>query len=251
MSYITHLEITDTLSEDEVANRYLKRVDVVEMFDQDGNPWQPYPDLAVETNSRWRSGNYYFVNYEVGAYVAGFTGGNEENSTYRYRFQYRESSEDPWTSTAWTNYDNVVREVRWTVPPEASAGQIRFQSQARDTTVSPEIQANSFASIQPIPEVIPEIVATFNGALAPTDPGAYIEIMPGGDRTATLYATLPGFTGPPVTWYWSRTQGVADLSDRGDGLALVTFTHAGTLRIRVDASDGYQQSSYEYYFYVN
>lgn len=250
MSYITHLEITDTLSEDEVANRYLKRVDVVEMFDQDGNPWQPYPDLAVETNSRWSSGNTYLPGLEVYAYPATFIGGNPENTIYRYRWQYQPKDNDSWVSENWVSYTNGALEVSYVIPNAASGGKLRLMSQARDTTVSPEIVANSFTSVQPITEKMPDIVAFFNSDLAPTDPNAYIEIMPGDDRTATLYASLPGWTNP-VNWNWYRMMGAADLSDRGDGLAIVTFTHAGTLRISVSASDGYQGSSYQYNFNVN
>ena len=139
---------------EEQQSHYLKRVHVVEVIDQDGNPWEPAPgpdpwdELVVVEKADWKDENVYIVGEDVEGRTATYTGGNPENTIYRSRLQTRASADDNWDTTAWENHPNEFQFINRTLP---AAGQCRFQTQARDNT-DPDnvVQVNSFASIKDV-----------------------------------------------------------------------------------------------------
>ena len=143
--------IIDSVDEEAAPGKYLKREQILEVRDADGDPWEPVPgpdpwdEIAVTVATRWSNLNNYAVGETIYGTPASFTGGSDETA-YRYRWQTKANSGDSWTNSGWTSY---------TSPPEvsilATAGYVRLHAQARDT-VDPEnvVLVNSFGPQQHI-----------------------------------------------------------------------------------------------------
>ena len=133
---------------------YTQHVDVVEVVDSDGNPWEPVPgpdpwdDLVVATKATNNDGNNANIGDTIAFTTAIYTGGNPDTTTYRHRMQTRDSADDSWVNGSWTNYDNTAITIVYNV---TSPGQVRFQCQARDTSVDPVAQVNSFGGVVSVP----------------------------------------------------------------------------------------------------
>ena len=131
------------------------------MVPTDFNPVEPEPDpepirepITTTVAARWASLNDYTEGSTVFAEVAHFEGGTEGSVIYRYRWQTRASASDSWINGSWTSYTDHALEVE---SPPLGTGQIRFQCQARDASVDPVEQVNSFTgaeSITPLPTTI-------------------------------------------------------------------------------------------------
>ena len=129
---------------------YTQHVDVVEVVDSDGNPWEPVPgpdpwdELVIADKASNNDGNKALVGDTIAFTTATYTGGNPETTIYRHRIQTKDNPEDAWTNGSWTNYDNTAITIVYNV---TSPGQIRFQCQARDPSEDPVPQVNSFGSV--------------------------------------------------------------------------------------------------------
>ena len=120
-------------------------------------PPPPEPErepITVTVAARWASLNDYTEGSTVFAECAHFEGGSEGSVIYRYRWQTRASADDGWVNGSWKNYTDHALEVE---SPALGTGQIRFQCQARDASIDPAEQVNSFTgveSITPLPTTI-------------------------------------------------------------------------------------------------
>lgn len=152
MHYLKRLDIANFGEVEETKTQYLKRVNIVEVVDENGIPWEPVPgpdpwdELVVQSDTYWSNLNDYSPGSEIFAHPAVYIGGNPDNTTYRYRWQYQAAGDTGWINTGWTSYNNDVLEVSFFIPNTAAGGQVRLMSQARDTTDAENtIQVNSFA----------------------------------------------------------------------------------------------------------
>ena len=141
-------------------------------LDGDGIPDPPEPErepIKVTRAALWSNLNVFEIGREVFANVAHFDGGNAETTTYRYRWQTKATAEDSWVNGKWTNYSDHALEASTII---TELGQIRFQCQARDTSVDPVEQVNSFVPVQtvntPSALVISTPVATGDGYVGQT-----------------------------------------------------------------------------------
>ena len=110
--------------------------------------------ITTTSSARWANLNDYTEGSTVFAEVAHFEGGTEGKVIYRYRWQTRASSSENWVNSSWKSYTDHALEVE---SPVLGRGQIRFQCQARDDSVDPADQVNSFTSTQnitPLPTTI-------------------------------------------------------------------------------------------------
>lgn len=117
------------------------------------DPVPPEPErepITVTMAAKWADLNTYKVGETVYADTAGFEGGLEETTTYRWRIQTRPTADGSITNGKWTNYTDHAEEVSIVLEED---GQIRFQCQARDTGVEPAEQVNSFASWEDVEEL--------------------------------------------------------------------------------------------------
>ena len=154
-----HIAEIEEIGVDTPGSDYLKRVEIVEIVDSNGDPWEPVPgpdpwdELIVDVASRYANLNDYSPGAEIFGHPAKYSGGNPDNTTYRYRWQYK--TEDPdsnWVNSGWTNYNNgTAAEVNFFIPNTAAGGQVRLHSQARDTSNSEStVQVNSFAPAEDV-----------------------------------------------------------------------------------------------------
>ena len=113
--------------------------------------------ITVTMAAKWADLNDYTVGQTVFADTAGFAGGLEDTTTYRWRVQTRATADGSIINGTWTNYSDHAEEVSVVLE---EAGQIRFQCQARDSGVDPAEQVNSFANwkdVAPLPTTIGDI----------------------------------------------------------------------------------------------
>ena len=146
-----NIESVEEVGVDTVLPGYQQIVNVVEVVDQDGNPWVPAPpveDLKIADNggANWANDNDYEIGETVTARTATFTGGTDP-VTYQYRWQTRDLSTDTWTSAAWTATTNAKNDVTWTI---AGGGEIRLQSQAIDSS-DPAVKVTSNTGVKTVP----------------------------------------------------------------------------------------------------
>ena len=103
----------------------------------------------VVDKADWSAGNVYEVGSTISGVSATYTGGSDA-TVYRSRTQHRAATDDAWINGSWNNHSNTPQVIAFTIPAGEENGQVRFQTQARDTSVDPVVQVNSFASVKNI-----------------------------------------------------------------------------------------------------
>ena len=172
---------------------------------------EPLESLAVAPNG---GANLIAENvYEIGQAVTGktavFTGGNPETTTYRSRWQTRRTSSDTWVNSNWMNTTNAKNDH---IYPILAPGQLRFMSQARDTSTDPVTQVNSFTAVKDVP-------FTEVGTVTVSPDNAAVSVM--GSKTFTAVVTSGDAT--DLTYKWNVRSGSAQL-DTHDHLPTATYT---------------------------
>ena len=167
--YLKRLDITsvEEMGVDTTGSQFLKVVNVVEVIDQDGQPWEPVPgpdpwdELVVAEKPLLHQSNIYEVGQTLYATTGTYTGGDPDLTTYRWRWQWRQDSDGAWANQSWTNYNNTLQQASWA---SSAPGQVRFQCQGRDTSQDPVFQVNSFTAVKEIPySSFGDISVTVNG----------------------------------------------------------------------------------------
>jgi len=154
-AYLKRLNIADVDDTGEAVGAYTKRVHIVEVVDLDGVTWEPVPgpdpfdELIVLHPATWSSSNVYAVGEDIQGTSATYIGGTG-NEIYRSRVQHKSATASEWTNTAWTEHLNVPTVIHFVIPAGEENGSVRYQTQARDTSLDPVVQKNSFASIKSI-----------------------------------------------------------------------------------------------------
>ena len=110
----------------------------------DPGPVEPLA-IANGQGANWVGSNVYEVGQTLEARTAAYTGGLAP-VTYRYRFQTKAVGSETWVNQAWTNTTNGKTPVFYTA---TDPGQIKFQSQARDSS-DPIVQLNSITGTKTI-----------------------------------------------------------------------------------------------------
>lgn len=257
-AYLKRLNIgsVQEIGVDTTNTAYLKRVNVVEVVDQNGNPWEPGPgpdpfdEVVVDQTPTWDNGNVYEPESQIAVVTGTFIGGVGD-VTYRWRWQWREFGQGNYTSGAWSGYLNTREGVIWTegIPKEAHGSYVRFQCQAVDVYEDENGQTvsrntNNFAEEKEVTEFPPFQVV---------NPGRIDQfIAPGGTYTA-VPAIWEGGTDESTyraRWEWlPPSLNVWQLGEfqeyENDALlAEVSFTvplnaGGGTIRIQSQARDPY------------
>lgn len=160
--------IIDSVDEEADPGKYLKREQILEVRDAEGNPWEPVPgpdpwdELVVADKATWSNGNIYAVGETISGHSATYTGGSDQ-VIYRSRVQHKPAGTDSWINNSWTNHANTPQILSFEIPAGEENGEVRFQTQARDSSVDPVKQVNSFTSIQQIDDLDWEpLTATVN-----------------------------------------------------------------------------------------
>ena len=137
---------------------FTPRVEIVEVLDTDGNPWEPVPgpdpwdELVVAQKATWSNSNVYAVGEDIVGTSATYTGGTDQ-VVYRSRVQHKSATDSGWTNSPWTTHGNTPQVIHFVIPEGEENGQVRFQTQAKDDGVDPVVQVNSFASVKNIDDI--------------------------------------------------------------------------------------------------
>ena len=144
-------ESVEEVGVDTVLPHYTQFVDVVEVLDQNGDPFTPVPpatdlEIADGGGANWLNDNDYEIGKTVTAKTATYTGGVDP-VTYRYRWQTKDLSTDSWTNGDWIATTNAKNDVTYTI---ATGGQFRLNSQAKDSA-DPSQVVNSMTGTKNVP----------------------------------------------------------------------------------------------------
>ena len=154
-AYLKRLNIAEVDDTGEAVGAYIKRVHIVEVVDSDGQPWEPVPgpdpfdELVVAQGATWSGSNVYAVGEDIAGTSATYVGGTG-NEIYRSRVQHKSATDTQWNNSPWTEHLNVPSIIHFVIPAGEENGDVRFQTQARDTSQDPVVQVNSFASVRGI-----------------------------------------------------------------------------------------------------
>ena len=233
--YLQRLNITSVEEvgvDNIVLPQYQQIVDVVEVVDENGDPWTPTDELAVAPNggANLIAGNVYEIGQVVTGKTAIFTGGNPETTSYRSRWQTRRTSSDAWVNSNWMNTTNAKNDHAY---PILAPGQLRFQSQARDTSTDPVTQVNSFTTVKEVP-------FTEIGTVTVSPDSTSASVM--GSQTFT--AVVTGGDATDLTYEWNVRSGAAQL-DTPNHLPTATYTFlaAETVQIQCVVSSANSSNS--------
>ena len=138
-----------TMSPERNPSREVQVVKMVEGpgFDPDNPPEPPAEPLVVASGkgSNWLNTNTYQVGQTVEARTAEYAGGVQP-VTYKCRFSTRATESDPWVNGPWETVPNVKTPAFFEI---VEVGQIRFQTQAKDSAETP-VTLNSMSGIKTV-----------------------------------------------------------------------------------------------------
>jgi hypothetical protein len=221
-----------TYQETAYVSRYTKTVAGGKDYVPPAPPEPEFEELVVAPNggANLVADNVYEIGQQVTGKTSVFTGGNPEATAYRSRWQSRKTSSDAWENSNWMNTTNEKNDHSYFI---AKPGQVRFQSQARDTSDDPVTQVNSFTSVKEVPftEIGEVTVDPSEGAAAVMDSQTFTAVVTGGDAT-------------DLTYKWTVRSGNAQL-DTPNNQASVTYTFIrdGSTQIQCDVSSANSDNS--------
>tara|TARA_Y100000768_G_C23945357_1_gene667296 strand:- start:273 stop:1361 length:1089 start_codon:yes stop_codon:yes gene_type:complete len=195
--YLKRIDIlsVEEMGVDTTGSQFLKVVDVVEVYDQDGQPWEPVPgpdpweELAIVDIPLLHESNIYEIGETIYATTATYTGGTVDETIYRWRWQVRENDSANWVNTPWNSYDNELTQASYEL---TAGGQVKFQCQAKDSSEEHPAQKNAFTSLKTVP--YPALSAT-----TPTATGLpYV----GETLTCSTPTVTGGLTPYQLDYFW-------------------------------------------------
>ena len=231
-----YLQLLDFAEVEEFADdpgAYTKVVNIVEVVDQDGNPWEPAPgpdpwdDLAIAQATKISNGTYanppeVYGFESLTVIPATFTGGLGEVTT-QYRIQKQEAGTDSWSNaTGWGATPPTVA-VGDTPPGSKFRAQSKATDEAGDTKTS-----NS---------VTPTVGTTTTIGNITIDP-ASVGTTPDGATTFTV-SWDGDVVGPMIIW--SIRSGPGQIISPNNMSVEVEVQATGsageTIQVQVDLSD--------------
>ena len=102
-AYLKRLDVTN-FEEGTSSGMFVKYVDIVEVVDQDGNPWEPVPgpdpwdEIVKVVAPKITTSAPLAPGTTINGTTGTFTGGDPENTTYRYRWRHRAVGTSGWTN---------------------------------------------------------------------------------------------------------------------------------------------------------
>jgi len=237
-AYLKRLDIADVDDSGEIVGAYIKKVHIVEVVDSDGQPWEPVPgpdpfdELVVAQKATWSDSNVYAVGEDIAGTSATYVGGTG-NELYRSRVQHKSATDTEWNNSPWTEHLNVPSIIHFVIPAGEENGSVRFQTQARDASVDPVVQVNSFASVR---------------GIAPLEWGAISQTVEGNTYDPNTDGAVPVAANSPIICSVSVANAPSDLtyewSKRGTDTVLIgtptaaqtaiTFPEQGVFTVTVN-----------------
>ena len=184
---------------------YAKYVDIVEIVDSDGQPWEPVPgpdpwdELVKDKAPEITTNGPLPVGTTISGVTGTFVGGDPDIITYRYRWRTRPVGGN-WQNGAWvTGWSNEPVPVTYDVPAGNYNYQIQLQSQARDDVADPPITVlNNSGTRNTEKSTIGDISVTVNDiAYDPSVAPALTILM---NDPMPVVVTVAGNASPSYTW---------------------------------------------------
>ena len=202
-AYLKRLDITN-IEEGTSSGMYVKYVDIVEVVDQDGNPWEPVPgpdpwdDLVKDVNSNITTSAPLPVGTTINGTTGTFTGGDPENTTYRYRWRTRVVG-GSWVNGVWSPVPNEPTAVTYDVPATDYNYQLQLQTQARDENQDPVLQVlNNSGTKNTEKSTFGDISVTVNDIAYDTSVAPALTILMNDPMPVVV--TITGNASPSYTW---------------------------------------------------
>jgi len=212
-------------------------------------PGPEYNDPLVKDKAQWDINNKYETGQVITAYAATWREGNPETQEIRSRWQIRATADDDWTNTPWTGHFNEQRRFDRTL---VDAGEVRFQSQVRDTSFDPVAQVNSFCSVEDVTEPPPPTTIG-----APTIYIDDVECVYGQaihvpvDTPVNAAVTITGDASP--SYKWEARGDYPMMVGEQAATTTLTFTEVGSPTVTMTITDSTATDSpvtYAMMFYV-
>ena len=210
-----------------------KGVEVVMVdLNGDGVPDPPVREpIAVVHATQWAHHNSYVKGQAVYCNVAAFSGG-AEGTIYRWRLQKRADAQSDWQNYSWNNYSDHALEINVTCPE----GQMRIHCQARDASVEPVDQVNSFSTTETVttPTLLPMTIQANGEAYDPSS-----ETLDGTAGESFLLVASPAASGLiPLNYSWTVRSGSARLTPAGSTCTVILqSTETELVSIQADIVD--------------
>ena len=244
MGYLTRIHLDEVLEVgvDGVkkgANTTLMYVDGV--VTQDGTPWDPVPgpdpwdDLVKDTPAKINTTTPLPVGTTINGTTGTFTGGDPDNTVYRYRWRTRPVG-GSWKNESWTTgWTNEARPVTYDLPADRFNYQIQLQSQARDESQDPVLQVlNNSGTKNSEKSTIGDISVTVNDiAYNPSVAPALTILM---NDPIPVVVTIAGNASPSYTWS-ARNDYPVMIGTPGSPSTVLTFPSEGPATITCTIAD--------------
>ena len=203
-AYLKRLDVTN-IEEGTSSGMYVKYVDIVEVVDQDGNPWEPVPgpdpwdELVKDVPAKITTAAPLPVGTTINGTTGTFTGGDPENTVYRYRWRTRPVGGN-WQNEAWvTGWSNEALPVTYDLAADKYNYQIQLQSQARDESQDPVLQVlNNSGTKNTEKSTIGNISVTVNDIAYDTEVAPALTILVNDPMPVVV--TISGNASPSYTW---------------------------------------------------
>lgn len=222
-----------TYQETGYVSRYTKTVAGGKDYVPPAPPEPEYDDLAIAENG---GANLVGSNiYEVGQVVTGktavFIGGNPDTTAYRSRWQRKDNAQDSWINSNWMNTTNEKNDHEYTI---LKPGQIRFQSQGRDTSVDPVLQINSFTSVKDVPFLeFGDLSVIVNDIAYDTTVAAPLTVLMNDPLPAVV--SITGNATP--TYVWTARGDYPIMVGQQAASTVLTFPTAGAVTVTCTLTD--------------
>ena len=206
-AYLKRLDIAgvEEVGEDTTNSQYLKRVEIVEVVDSNGQPWEPVPgpdpwdEIVKDVPSNITTASPLAPGTTINGTTGTFTGGNPETTTYRYRWRTRPVGGN-WANGSWVaNVPNEPTAVTYDLPADYWYYQVQLQTQARDDSVDPPIQLlNNSNSKSTEKTTIGDISVTVNDIAYDASVAPALTILMNDPMPVVV--TIAGNASPSYTW---------------------------------------------------
>lgn len=185
--------------------QYTLHIEVVEVIDSDGQPWEPVPgpdpwdEIVKNVAPKITTSTPLPVGTTINGVTGTFTGGDPENTAYRYRWRTRPVGGN-WTNESWvTGWTNEARPVTYNLPADRFNYQVQLQSQARDDVADPAVQVlNNSGTKNTEKSTIGDISVTVNDIAYDTSVAPALTILMNDPMPVVV--TIAGNASPSYTW---------------------------------------------------
>ena len=228
-AYLKRLQLDSVEEFEEEPSAYLKRVEIVEVVDQDGNPWEPVPgpdpwdELVVSKTTKISNGSTVnpqeVYGYETISVIAAVFVGGLGTLTQEYRLQKKVSGSDTWSNL--TEWNASASLSTYDVASLVAGTLVRAQSRATDAAGNVKT-SNSPTPIVGITTNIGTVVITPDAAA----------LAAGIEQEFT--ASVSGGSATNLMFNWTVRSGSAQLMSNNNisSTALYKFDTAGNTQIQ-------------------